>query len=110
EIYIQSMIVNSDLAEAVRIENAGGEIREISGGDKRVFVKGTNLPGLAVTRAIGDVSVACYGVIAEPQYERWEFPASDSVFIVVASDGVWEFMKAEEAHKILNKKLRLLLR
>lgn len=33
--------------------------------------------------------------------------ASDSVFIVVASDGVWEFMKAEEAHKILNKKLRL---
>lgn len=39
------MIANSDLAEADRIENTGGEIREISGGDKRVFVKGTNLPG-----------------------------------------------------------------
>ncbi|KAF4728004.1 hypothetical protein FOZ63_014611, partial [Perkinsus olseni] len=96
-----------DPAEAKRIDERGGEMREIAGGSKRIFVKGTNLPGLAITRAIGDLSVTDYGVISEPQYERWEFSASDSIFIIAGSDGVWEFMKAEEAHKIVNKKLRL---
>ncbi|KAF4655705.1 hypothetical protein FOL47_009326 [Perkinsus chesapeaki] len=99
-----------DPAELKRIESAGGEVREIAGGSKRIYVKGTNLPGLAITRAIGDASVSQHGVTAEPEYERWEFPIGESVFVTAASDGVWEFMKAEEAHKIMNKKLRLVSR
>ncbi|KAF4734122.1 hypothetical protein FOZ63_018932, partial [Perkinsus olseni] len=78
-----------DPVEAKRIDERGGEMREIAGGSKRIFVKGTNLPGLAITRAIGDLSVTDYGVISEPQYERWEFSASDSIFIIAGSDGVW---------------------
>ncbi|KAF4746894.1 hypothetical protein FOZ62_029994 [Perkinsus olseni] len=36
-----------DPAEAKRIDERGGEMREIAGGSKRIFVKGTNLPGEA---------------------------------------------------------------
>ena len=48
-------------------------------------------PGCAFTRSIGDSVGESIGVVAEPELLTKQLVASDK-FLVIASDGVWEFM------------------
>lgn len=56
---------------------------------------------LAVSRAIGDINLKRYGVIAEPEMTGWlHLNASDS-FLVIASDGVFESLSPQEVCSLL---------
>jgi len=76
-------------------------------GPARVWLKHENIPGLAMARSIGDRIAAQVGVIADPGFsislykrndllsfleiKEFEITEEDK-FIVIASDGVWEFL------------------
>ena len=45
------------------------------------------------------------GVIAEPEVKQFELDAEDQ-FMILASDGVWEFIYSQEAVDMVSKSLR----
>jgi cAMP-dependent protein kinase regulator len=91
--------------EKARLEKAGSEVREIDPGNSRIYLPGSNFPGLTMSRAFGDT--ACEGVLREPEYHKHLMQPTDQWYAIVASDGVWEFMSGEEVCNMTSKKLRL---
>jgi serine/threonine protein phosphatase PrpC len=63
-------------------------------GPARVWLKHENIPGLAMSRSFGDFVASQVGVIAEPEVTQTEL-RKDHRFLMVASDGVWEFLSNE---------------
>jgi serine/threonine protein phosphatase PrpC len=60
----------------------------------RVWLKHEDTPGLAMSRSFGD-SMACRaGVHAVPEVQTFDLNSDDKI-IVIASDGVWEFLENE---------------
>mmetsp|Transcript_14261 Transcript_14261/g.10312 ORF Transcript_14261/g.10312 Transcript_14261/m.10312 type:complete len:200 (+) Transcript_14261:897-1496(+) len=88
--------------EKERILRCNGRVdpfREPNGdpiGPARVWLKHENVPGLAMSRSIGDAVASSVGVSPEPEIYECEL-SEDDKFIVLASDGVWEFISNEEA-------------
>ncbi len=64
-------------------------------GPERVWLKNEDIPGLAMTRSFGDQIAASVGILAEPEINAWKFTNEDK-FLILASDGVWEFIESEE--------------
>ncbi|KAL3894654.1 MAG: hypothetical protein SGARI_007671, partial [Bacillariaceae sp.] len=60
--------------------------------------------GLAMARSIGDHAVKPIGVIAEPVVTFHDIQPDDD-FVVLATDGVWEFIESDEAVKIISAHL-----
>lgn len=60
--------------------------------------------GLAMGRSIGDHAVKPVGVIAEPEVTSHELTDEDE-FMIIATDGVWEFITSEEAVDIVARHL-----
>jgi protein phosphatase 2C family protein 2/3 len=58
--------------------------------------------GLAMSRSIGDFAVKSVGVIPEPEVDVYEYDASMQ-FMIMASDGVWEFIESQTAVDIVVK-------
>ena len=92
--------------EHARIKAAGGEVRRsvdpVDGpvGPWRVWVKGCEFPGLAMSRnAAGDDVARSVGVVSTPGVARHELATSDVV--ILATDGVWEFLSTTEAVDIV---------
>jgi serine/threonine protein phosphatase PrpC len=93
--------------EKRRINKAGGSVEKyIDNGLKlgpfRVWIKNESYPGLAMSRSIGDFVAASVGVTCEPEISECvinEF----CKYLVLASDGLWEFMKNEEVMDIVNQ-------
>lgn len=85
--------------EKTRIESSGGEIRKIPGGPSRVYLKGKEYPGISMTRAIGDLVSQGIGIVSVPDTNEYRL-TEDDLFIIIASDGVWEFINDEEAVRI----------
>lgn len=82
--------------EKKRIEKAGGEISQYEedgekSGPFRVWKKGQPYPGIAMSRSIGDFIASELGVFSEPVITEFQLD-SEVKFIVLASDGVWEFL------------------
>lgn len=96
----------SEADEEARIIGAGGRIeafRDQAGrfvGPQRVWHKTENIPGLAMSRSFGDHCAAEVGVIADPEVLEMNLTENDK-FIVIASDGVWEFLSNDEVVKIV---------
>ena len=101
-------------AEQARIEAAGGYVKPAVGEPDaadytpaRVFEDGARLlkgPGLAVSRSLGDLTAADSGVIIpSPEVVTYEVDVSDDCFVILASDGVWEFISMEEACEIVDE-------
>jgi len=88
--------------EKARIIHNNGRVdpfREPNGdpiGPARVWLKNENVPGLAMSRSIGDLVASSVGVSPEPEFYELEL-SEDDKFIILASDGVWEFISNEEA-------------
>mmetsp|Transcript_16904 Transcript_16904/g.35650 ORF Transcript_16904/g.35650 Transcript_16904/m.35650 type:complete len:413 (-) Transcript_16904:536-1774(-) len=94
--------------ERKRIEANGGFVSEASEayGPARVWRFSYGLgPGLAMARSIGDHAVAELGVFAEPEITEKEVTSVDRC-VVLASDGVWEFISSQEAIGIIQKHSR----
>ena len=91
--------------EKNRILLSGGVVEQMENqfgegvGPFRVWAKGQNYPGLAMSRSIGDLKGKSIGVIAEPGILEYDINETTK-FIVIASDGVWEFMKNENVIEI----------
>jgi len=92
-------------AEKRRIVSKGGHVsppEEEWGGPARVWLDSNmTLPGLAMARSIGDHLVKSVGVIAEPEVTQWEILPEDD-FVVMASDGVWEFIESQACVDIVD--------
>ena len=68
----------------------------------RVWAKGENYPGLAMSRSIGDIDAKRVGVIPNPQIVEYIIGYSTK-YILICSDGIWEFLKNEDCMKIGNE-------
>ena len=55
-----------------------------------------------MTRSFGDRVAATVGVISEPEIKEWDYDKDDK-FMLVASDGVWEFISNEECMNIIGE-------
>ena len=85
-----------DFEEAKRITENGGEVIKFEedgekSGPFRVWKKGEEYPGIAMSRSIGDFIATTLGVIPVPKFIEEKID-SDTKFIVIAFDGVWEFL------------------
>merc|ERR1719329_1423914 len=80
-------------AEA-RVRSSGGEVRlETCHGSTahRLFQPGSDYPGLAMSRSLGDAQCHRLGVVAEPTVQSG-VRLSPGSSLIVASDGIWEHM------------------
>jgi len=88
--------------EKKRILNSGGDVKLLEGDvPHRVFVRGRPFPGLAMSRSLGDFIAHMVGVSEEPEVFERTITDKDE-FIVVASDGVWEFLETKEVGDIIH--------
>ena len=91
-------------AERIRINNGRIEAYKDERGNKvgplRVWLSRDDVPGLAMTRSFGDATAAQVGVTAIPEIKEFALTPHDRV-IVLASDGVWEFLSNAEVADIV---------
>ena len=95
--------------EMKRIINKGGIIKQYydnklkeSIGPQRVFLNNSEIPGLAMSRSFGDSIAHNIGVISEPEIFRFNYNGNEK-FIVIATDGIWQFIDSEECVKIMKE-------
>lgn len=83
--------------ERSRVRAAGGRVTrwQPGSGPQRVWLPEEWLPGLAMTRSIGDTILSRYGVLPHPEITVTKIGSLEE-FYVVASDGVWEFMGSDQ--------------
>jgi serine/threonine protein phosphatase PrpC len=92
--------------ESARIVKHGGRVEAYQDehgnpfGPARVWLKNQNIPGLAMSRSLGDRVAASVGVISEPEILEFDL-TSDDKFIVIGSDGIFEFLSNEDVLKIV---------
>jgi len=80
-----------------RCRARGGEVREfeISGINvRRLCLRGSQFPGLAMSRALGDLTARDLGLRSDPEVCAG-LPFAPGTILVLASDGVWEKTKAD---------------
>ncbi|KAM3131561.1 hypothetical protein pb186bvf_016345 [Paramecium bursaria] len=96
------------IREQQRIKQCGGRIDsyyDMDGnpiGPQRVWVNGANYPGLAMSRSLGDQVAASVGVSSIPEIFEYQLTVNDK-FIILASDGVWEFIDNQTVVDIVGK-------
>ena len=94
--------------EKERIYKMGGivdrmvDFNGIKRGPLRVWSKNQNYPGLAMSRSIGDFIGKECGIICVPEIIEYNLN-ENSKYMVICSDGVWEFLSNENVMNIGNK-------
>jgi serine/threonine protein phosphatase PrpC len=94
--------------ETARVKKCNGRIQAFKSADgqfmgpQRVWLADRDVPGLAMTRSFGDMVATSVGVVSTPEIWEKKISGSDR-FLVLASDGVWEFISSEEVVKIVSK-------
>lgn len=98
-----------DPEELVRIFKAGGRVQQQVDeqgrkiGPYRVWKPNTNGPGIAMSRSIGDNVGTDIGVISEPILTQYTVNWGTDLFMVAASDGVWDVMENIEVAKFVER-------
>ena len=97
----------TELDEMKRILNYGGRIKQftdsktgINTGPERIWLKNSEIPGIAMSRSFGDNLAHMVGVIAEPEIQIFDFIGNEK-FILLASDGIWQFIDSDECVRII---------
>ena len=94
--------------EKQRILRMGGIVEKIKNqlgqemGPYRVWEKNKEYPGLAMSRSIGDFYGKKIGVIPDPEIIEWKLTVH-SKYIVLCSDGVWEFLNNKDVMEMGKK-------
>ena len=92
--------------EHARIVAQGGRVspfRNESGmgiGPARVWISGEEIPGLAMSRSIGDAVAHSVGVTPMPDLTTHLLTPSDKA-LILASDGLWEFVPNDKVARIV---------
>ena len=97
-------------SEQTRIESYGGYVRPASFDEEnfapaRVYRSQKQPwlgPGLCIARVLGDFDGGDCGLIATPEVHSHTVRTGDQ-FLLIASDGVWEFIDNEEAVVIVER-------
>ena len=94
--------------EMQRIQAAGGEVRQMidpvdgNVGPWRVWVKGKQYPGLAMARnGAGDDIAKAVGVVSHAETVQHSVNPGD--LVILASDGVWEFMTSADVVNLVSQ-------
>jgi len=87
--------------EKERILAAGGRVFAVEyddgiDGPARVWLGHMDVPGLAMSRSLGDAVAHTAGVISEPEFTERELDSNTDRFVVIATDGLWEFCDNQE--------------
>ena len=96
----------SEPDEMNRILKSGGWVESFRDnygnfvGPERVWSKNTEGPGLAMSRSFGDEIGHKVGVVVDPEIMEHYFLKEDK-FIVLGSDGIWEFIGNDEVVNIV---------
>jgi serine/threonine protein phosphatase PrpC len=90
------------LGEVAMSDDFGEETIEAADDPPRVFRNGESYPGCAFTRSFGDTIGKQLGVTADPELLTYQLDSSVRA-LVIASDGVFEFMENEEVLAIAEK-------
>ena len=96
--------------EAARIRDKNGRIFPFVAfngqqlGPHRVWLPYEDIPGLAMSRSIGDDIAASVGVVSDPEFSSRVIGSKD-FFMIVASDGLWEFISSKEAVQVVGNLL-----
>ena len=91
-----------DPRECDRVLAAGGRVESFkdtmnpneSIGPRRVWLPDQDLPGLAMSRSMGDQVAHSVGVTDEPEVLEYLLGPNDR-FVIIGSDGLWEFLSNE---------------
>ena len=95
-------------SEKERIIQSGGSVEKIinkygqPAGPFRVWAKNKDYPGLAMSRSIGDFNGKSVGLIPDPEIIECTLSVY-SKYIIICSDGVWEFLSNDDAMNIGKK-------
>ena len=81
-----------DTSEVQRIKGTGGIVFQ-----GRIFGK------LILTRTLGDKEMKKYGVIPVPDFYTKKIE-KDDLFVIIASDGIWDVINEEELYKMGKEK------
>ncbi|KAF0720209.1 Aste57867_478 [Aphanomyces stellatus] len=92
-------------AEKARILAAGGRVFAVEyddgiDGPPRVWLGHMDVPGLAMSRSLGDAVAHTAGVSSEPEFFVHTLDPNDRC-LVIATDGLWEFMSDDEVIKMI---------
>ena len=57
-------------------------------------------PGLAISRSIGDLNAERSGLISMPEVISHDVDVDNDMYLILASDGVWEFLSPAQVHAL----------
>lgn len=95
--------------ELERIKRAGGKVQQLTNeqgtkiGPYRVWKKIGTLPGLAMSRSIGDSIGKSIGIISNPICNSFMLDKNSDLFVVIATDGIWDVMHSNEVINFVEK-------
>ncbi|WVZ77263.1 hypothetical protein U9M48_025150 [Paspalum notatum var. saurae] len=89
-------------SEAERIKRCNGRVFALKDEPsvQRVWLPDEDCPGLAMARSLGDFRLKRHGVVSEPQVAHRRVAPGD-LFIILATDGVWDVLSNEEVVSIV---------
>ncbi|KAK9742026.1 hypothetical protein RND81_03G144000 [Saponaria officinalis] len=88
--------------EKDRIKGSNGRVFAVSQEPdlERAWLPRVYSPGMAMSRAFGDLVMKNYGIISTPVVTHHHI-TSDDLFVVVATDGIWDVLSNEEVTSIV---------
>uniref|UniRef100_A0A804PHK0 protein-serine/threonine phosphatase n=1 Tax=Zea mays TaxID=4577 RepID=A0A804PHK0_MAIZE len=88
--------------EAERIKRCNGRVFALKDEPSvlRVWLPDEDCPGLAMARSLGDYRLKRHGVVSEPEVTHRRVAPGD-LFIILATDGVWDVLSNEEVVSIV---------
>jgi len=94
--------------EKSRIIASGGRVFAVEyddgvDGPPRVWLGHMDVPGLAMSRSLGDSVAHSVGVTSEPEFTERDLDPSTDKFVVVATDGLWEFITNDETAQMVTE-------
>jgi serine/threonine protein phosphatase PrpC len=75
------------------------------GGPFRIWLKGCDYPGIAMSRSIGDKIAHSIGVINEPEILLFNLDES-SKYIIIGSDGIWQYLNNSDILDVIYEENR----
>ena len=91
----QRIIQSGGITNKYKYENG------IIDNNTRIFFPGQNLPGIALSRALGDLMAKRCGVISEHDIKVFKLN-HNSKYLLIYSDGIWKYLKNEEIRDLGN--------
>lgn len=90
--------------EVDRIRSSNGRVFALRDepGVERAWLPRVHVPGIAMSRCFGDFIMKNYGLICTPMVTHHRI-TSDDLFVVLATDGIWDVLSNEEVTSVVSR-------